>query len=93
MGQPELQCRRRLIPSTSTRAVAAAPCSTEAVVNQIGVASSAKNGETNISAEFEGVTGTTQPTVRNYPESDPICLPISSGSPLTAARLRPLLPL
>ena len=34
-----------------------------AVVNQIGVASSASNGETNISAEFEGVTGTTLLTV------------------------------
>ncbi len=34
-----------------------------AVVNQIGVASSASNGETNISAEFDGVTGTTLLTV------------------------------
>jgi hypothetical protein len=34
-----------------------------AVVNKIGVASSASNGETNISAQFDGVTGTTLLTV------------------------------
>ncbi|MGA9061519.1 MAG: Ig-like domain-containing protein [Terracidiphilus sp.] len=36
---------------------------TVAVVNHIGVASSASNGETNISAQFDGVTGTTLLTV------------------------------